>query len=252
MSAALIRRCNKCSKPFVKEDGCNEMRCRCGNLQCYLCSSDIIAGEPSHFAQGVNAGGGKCAQFGDAQEYLKMEVALAQEKAISELLQSHSRLEDVDVRVEKKPPEAALLTEHEIDLLIEEALAARLGVWPDPIRLPQRSHRCFECDKGFYTARALSQHLEAKGHCIESFQCQICDKVFYTATSLSSHQNAKGHHDIRCSICDKEFYSDRALSQHQEAKDHFEFPCPRCDRSFGSSHALFQHRRDKHGWVRKR
>lgn len=28
MSAALIRKCNKCSAPFIKENGCNKVRSR--------------------------------------------------------------------------------------------------------------------------------------------------------------------------------------------------------------------------------
>jgi len=41
MSAALIRKCNKCNTPFVKEEGCNKMTCTrngCFNIQCYVCS----------------------------------------------------------------------------------------------------------------------------------------------------------------------------------------------------------------------
>lgn len=34
MSAALIRHCNKCKNPFVKEHGCNKMTCtKCSNTQ---------------------------------------------------------------------------------------------------------------------------------------------------------------------------------------------------------------------------
>jgi TRIAD3 protein (E3 ubiquitin-protein ligase RNF216) len=34
MSAALIRKCNKCQHPFIKEHGCNKMRCpNCSNMQ---------------------------------------------------------------------------------------------------------------------------------------------------------------------------------------------------------------------------
>jgi TRIAD3 protein (E3 ubiquitin-protein ligase RNF216) len=34
MSAALIRHCNKCKHPFIKEQGCNKMTCtHCRNLQ---------------------------------------------------------------------------------------------------------------------------------------------------------------------------------------------------------------------------
>ena len=41
MSAALIRKCNKCNTPFVKDEGCNKMTCTrngCFNIQCYVCS----------------------------------------------------------------------------------------------------------------------------------------------------------------------------------------------------------------------
>ena len=34
MTAALIRNCNKCKRPFIKEYGCNKMACsNCGNMQ---------------------------------------------------------------------------------------------------------------------------------------------------------------------------------------------------------------------------
>ncbi|KAH7359479.1 hypothetical protein B0T11DRAFT_356174, partial [Plectosphaerella cucumerina] len=38
MSAALIRRCNKCHTPFIKDSGCNKMTCVvCSNEQSYVC-----------------------------------------------------------------------------------------------------------------------------------------------------------------------------------------------------------------------
>ncbi|KAJ8678922.1 hypothetical protein QAD02_014709 [Eretmocerus hayati] len=37
MSKALIRRCYKCQRPFVKSVGCNTMTCRCGATMCYIC-----------------------------------------------------------------------------------------------------------------------------------------------------------------------------------------------------------------------
>lgn len=40
MSAALIRQCNKCKHPFVKDHGCNKMSCsHCRNLQWYVFGS---------------------------------------------------------------------------------------------------------------------------------------------------------------------------------------------------------------------
>ncbi|KAJ4289492.1 hypothetical protein N0V88_006974 [Collariella sp. IMI 366227] len=44
MSAALIRKCNKCTTPFIKENGCNKMTCvrpGCRNVQCYVCSVSV-------------------------------------------------------------------------------------------------------------------------------------------------------------------------------------------------------------------
>lgn len=43
MSSAMIRVCNKCKTPFIKEQGCNKMTCpkpNCRNMQCYICSQD--------------------------------------------------------------------------------------------------------------------------------------------------------------------------------------------------------------------
>ena len=51
MSAALIRHCNKCKQPFVKEHGCNKMTCpHCNNVQCYVCSKSVR--DYQHFDQG--------------------------------------------------------------------------------------------------------------------------------------------------------------------------------------------------------
>src|SRR5271169_4137191 len=41
MSTALIRRCNICGQPFVKDGGCNQMTCSCGNSQCFICSQNV-------------------------------------------------------------------------------------------------------------------------------------------------------------------------------------------------------------------
>ncbi|KAH6950995.1 hypothetical protein BKA56DRAFT_438290, partial [Ilyonectria sp. MPI-CAGE-AT-0026] len=48
-SKALIRMCNKCGTPFVKEGGCHKMTCsvqECRNVQCYVCPENC---DYSHF-----------------------------------------------------------------------------------------------------------------------------------------------------------------------------------------------------------
>ena len=41
MTAAVGRRCWRCKKPFVKQDGCNRMFCDCGAEMCYLCRKPV-------------------------------------------------------------------------------------------------------------------------------------------------------------------------------------------------------------------
>ncbi|RDA82390.1 hypothetical protein CP532_4404 [Ophiocordyceps camponoti-leonardi (nom. inval.)] len=64
MSAAVIRRCNKCSTPFIKESGCNKMTCTlssCRNVQCYVCSKSC---DYSHFDEPARGGkAGNCPLF---------------------------------------------------------------------------------------------------------------------------------------------------------------------------------------------
>lgn len=37
ISEAVMRKCHRCGKRFVKEDGCNKMTCVCGATSCYAC-----------------------------------------------------------------------------------------------------------------------------------------------------------------------------------------------------------------------
>ncbi|KAJ9582255.1 hypothetical protein L9F63_003384 [Diploptera punctata] len=65
MTEALVRTCWKCNKKFIKESGCNKMRCKCGALMCYLCRKPVA--DYTHF----NGQGGtefhKCALYSDIQ-----------------------------------------------------------------------------------------------------------------------------------------------------------------------------------------
>lgn len=96
MTEAFVRRCNKCQKPFLKEDGCNRMKCSCGNTQCYVCSDNIS--DYMHFDEIL----GKCPMYGDMRDHIKEEVAKAQEVAVQKLLRDRTELREEDIRVDKK------------------------------------------------------------------------------------------------------------------------------------------------------
>lgn len=92
MTDALIRRCNNCGKPFVKEEGCNKMTCSCGNRQCFVCSQDIE--DYSHFDDGG------CPMYGDMKDLLSNEVAAAQESTLQQILQNTADLKYEDIRID--------------------------------------------------------------------------------------------------------------------------------------------------------
>ncbi|KAI1131330.1 hypothetical protein F5Y10DRAFT_74019 [Nemania abortiva] len=78
MSEALIRRCNKCQSPFVKQDGCNKIRCsKCGTLQCDVCRQTIK--DYSHFND-LRRGGksGQCPLFDESEGRYEAEVSGAE------------------------------------------------------------------------------------------------------------------------------------------------------------------------------
>ncbi|KAG0152379.1 hypothetical protein CROQUDRAFT_35413 [Cronartium quercuum f. sp. fusiforme G11] len=96
MTEALIRKCPKCRQPFVKEIGCNKMRCmHCGTLSCYVCQQ-IVAGY-EHFADaGPNLKGKKpdpkatCPLWDDTNQRHDKEIEVALRVATEKLQQSGS------------------------------------------------------------------------------------------------------------------------------------------------------------------
>ncbi|KZL85749.1 ring finger protein [Colletotrichum incanum] len=82
MSAALIRKCNKCNTPFIKEVGCNKMTCTrpgCRNVQCYVCSKSC---DYSHFDDSSRGGKkGNCPLFEETEVRHEREVRNAGEEA---------------------------------------------------------------------------------------------------------------------------------------------------------------------------
>ncbi|CZT51849.1 uncharacterized protein RSE6_13058 [Rhynchosporium secalis] len=100
MSAAMIRKCNKCGTPFVKEEGCNKMTCTrngCRNVQCYVCSKSC---DYNHFND-TSRGGmeGNCPLFESVEERHDDEVKKAEKEALEKVLADHPEYSEQDLKV---------------------------------------------------------------------------------------------------------------------------------------------------------
>ncbi|KAK8051959.1 hypothetical protein PG993_003344 [Apiospora rasikravindrae] len=80
MSEAMIRRCNSCKNPFIKQDGCNKITCtRCRTIQCYVCRQTVKGYD--HFNDATRGGKeGQCPLFDATEERHEAEVQRAQEE----------------------------------------------------------------------------------------------------------------------------------------------------------------------------
>ncbi|KAI0380143.1 hypothetical protein F5Y04DRAFT_282273 [Hypomontagnella monticulosa] len=89
MSVALIRKCNKCDRPYLKADGCNKIRCtHCGTLQCYVCRKTITSYD--HFSDPHRGGReGQCPLFDRTEERHEQEVKRAEEEARQKVAQTN-------------------------------------------------------------------------------------------------------------------------------------------------------------------
>jgi E3 ubiquitin-protein ligase RNF216 len=100
MSAALIRKCNKCGTPFVKEEGCNKMTCTrsgCFNVQCYVCSKSCSY---DHFNDRSRGGKpGNCPLFENVEERHHEEVSKAEKEALARVRAEHPEYTEEDLKV---------------------------------------------------------------------------------------------------------------------------------------------------------
>lgn len=89
-----MRVCNKCGKQFEKVEGCNQVKCSCGNYQCYLCSKNVLS-DHSHF---VGYGGkGTCKLFDNPK--IEEKIAEAENETVRRLLRNVPGLKSSDLRI---------------------------------------------------------------------------------------------------------------------------------------------------------
>jgi len=101
MTEAMIRKCNKCKTPFIKDYGCNKMTCTkagCGAIQCYVCSKTVIGYQ--HFDDSGRGGiSGNCPLFDNHEERHETEVQRAAKAAMENLKAKHPGLDDGDLEI---------------------------------------------------------------------------------------------------------------------------------------------------------
>ncbi|KNG51460.1 ring finger domain-containing protein [Stemphylium lycopersici] len=94
MSEALIRHCNKCKHPFIKELGCNKMTCtHCRNAQCYVCSTNVT--DYNHFGEAR----GKCPLHENIEDRHEQEVKRAADEAMAKVRAENPSLTDADLMI---------------------------------------------------------------------------------------------------------------------------------------------------------
>ena len=98
MSEAMVRKCNKCGLRFLKIEGCNQMTCRCGNKQCFVCSKNVA--DYNHY-DGI----GRCPMYCDTDELLKEDVDKARGEVIQRLRQTRPDLKEEELpKLQMTPP----------------------------------------------------------------------------------------------------------------------------------------------------
>lgn len=110
MTRALMRNCPKCSKAFIKEQGCNKMTCpNCATMSCYICRK-VVTGY-NHFGNPPpntgQANPKKCQLWDPVEQRHSEEVTAAAKKAVEEFKRSHPELAEEDLHVDLPPPAVA-------------------------------------------------------------------------------------------------------------------------------------------------
>ncbi|KAF8064053.1 hypothetical protein FPV67DRAFT_1503354 [Lyophyllum atratum] len=109
MTGALVRKCPHCTKPFVKEDGCNKMTCAyCRGISCYVCRQPIKDYE--HFENnapgrpGPSKATGKCLLLDSVEERHHAEVKQAAVHAFVAFKRDNPDVRSDDLEVALPPP----------------------------------------------------------------------------------------------------------------------------------------------------
>ncbi|EXK32037.1 hypothetical protein FOXG_08437 [Fusarium oxysporum f. sp. lycopersici 4287] len=144
MSRALIRKCNKCDTPFIKEEGCNKMTCTrkgCGNVQCYVCSKSC---DYDHFNDERRGGKqGNCPLFESAEERHENEVNAAEKAAKQKVLEENPELASAPELLDFNMSERVKTDDMRRKNKLGQRFRDRVNFMPMPPVLPLEGQRPF-------------------------------------------------------------------------------------------------------------
>ena len=95
----------------------------------------------------------------------------------------------------------------------------RHGRWHDKVESNTKSYRCDQCEQGFSSSSAHSEHMATK-HSVDSWNCSLCDVTYSTSAGLNRHVRHASHKDMKvkfvCSLCPASFMVLTQLVQHRK------------------------------------
>ncbi|KAF2864435.1 hypothetical protein K470DRAFT_239431 [Piedraia hortae CBS 480.64] len=106
------RTCLSCGLAFVKESGCNKMKCTCGHSMCYLCRETIDDGY-QHFCQHFRERGmGKCESCDKCELYGEQNVDEEVQTAVEK---TQAKLHDEEPELKPRPSNVELWIDYFIE-----------------------------------------------------------------------------------------------------------------------------------------
>ena len=105
-----------------------------------------------------------------------------------------------------------------------------------------KEHKCSSCNKSFFKAYQLKNHIKAVHEGCKEYKCDSCGKSFSQVTSLNRHIHTihEGHKDYKCESCGKSFSEARTLTNHIYTvhEGNKDYKCESCGKSYWS--AIFE------------
>lgn len=87
----------------------------------------------------------------------------------------------------------------------------------------ERSHKCTQCPKAYFTKRNLNLHFRGRHENVRTAFCDYCGKSFFAKWQLMKHINVmhlkkkKEVYTYKCGFCEKTFGYKKGVTIHERA-----------------------------------